>query len=82
MVITGLTRNQVDGNVSWVRIPPPPPKKAHREVCFFASEGFERAEAAAEGRGRRKPRRESAKHGANPTSSAKNSEGFLFLRCF
>ncbi len=25
-VITGLTRNQVDGNVSWVRIPPSPPK--------------------------------------------------------
>ena len=25
VVITGLTRNQVDGNVSWVRIPPLPP---------------------------------------------------------
>ena len=27
MVITGLTRNQVDRKVSWVRIPPPPPDK-------------------------------------------------------
>ena len=27
MVITGLTRNQVDRKVSWVRIPPPPPTK-------------------------------------------------------
>lgn len=26
MVITGLIRNQFDGNVTWVRIPHPPPK--------------------------------------------------------
>ena len=25
VVITGLTRNQFDGNVTWVRIPPAPP---------------------------------------------------------
>ena len=25
MVITGLIRNQFDGNVTWVRIPHPPP---------------------------------------------------------
>lgn len=27
MVITGLTRNQFDGNVTWVRIPSSPPKR-------------------------------------------------------
>ena len=27
VVITGLTRNQFDGNVTWVRIPPAPPYK-------------------------------------------------------
>ena len=26
VVITGLTRNQFDGNVTWVRIPPAPPQ--------------------------------------------------------
>ena len=26
VVITGLTRNQFDGNVTWVRIPPTPPE--------------------------------------------------------
>ena len=31
MVITALTRNQVGGNASWVRIPPPPPNK-HRNL--------------------------------------------------
>ncbi len=39
MVITGLTRNQVDRKVSWVRIPPPPPEKQDRpsgRFCFFA----------------------------------------------
>lgn len=25
MVITGLTRNQFEGNLTWVRIPPSPP---------------------------------------------------------
>ena len=29
VVITALTRNQVYGNVSWVRIPPLPPKTAY-----------------------------------------------------
>ena len=27
MVITGLTRNQFDGNVTWVRIPSSPPMR-------------------------------------------------------
>lgn len=27
VVITGLTRNQFDGNVTWVRIPSSPPNK-------------------------------------------------------
>ncbi len=37
MVITALTRNQVYGNVSWVRIPPLPPSKNDTVgVSFFA----------------------------------------------
>ena len=30
MVITGLIRNQFDGNVTWVRIPHPPPKLSEK----------------------------------------------------
>ena len=30
-VITGLTRNQFDGNVTWVRIPSSPPKRLGTE---------------------------------------------------
>ena len=37
VVITALTRNQVYGNVSWVRIPPLPPQEGdfHSGVPFF-----------------------------------------------
>ena len=39
MVITALTRNQVGGNASWVRIPPPPPYQRDgfdtKPSCFF-----------------------------------------------
>ena len=37
MVITALTRNQVGGNASWVRIPPPPPKigKLRQKIADF-----------------------------------------------
>ena len=37
MVITGLTRNQFDGNVTWVRIPPAPPtqKAPPRGQCHL-----------------------------------------------
>lgn len=31
MVITALTRNQVTGNRSWVRIPPAPPSKGYKK---------------------------------------------------
>ncbi len=50
MVITGLTRNQVDRKVSWVRIPPPPPtaaftayQKAARNLAAFSFSGNESA---------------------------------------
>ena len=43
MVITGLIRNQFDGNVTWVRIPHPPPRKSSEPAglldfsfCCFA----------------------------------------------
>jgi hypothetical protein len=42
VVITGLTRNQVDRKVSWVRIPPLPPQKSSNHAglldfsfCFY-----------------------------------------------
>ena len=31
MVITGLTRNQFDGNVTWVRIPSSPPSRGYKK---------------------------------------------------
>ena len=34
MVITGLTRNQFDSNVAWVRLPPSAPKAAPCGVLF------------------------------------------------
>ena len=34
VVITGLTRNQFDGNVTWVRIPPAPPQQKYPLVLF------------------------------------------------
>ena len=37
MVITGLTRNQFEGNLTWVRIPPAPPTF---KLIFFILEGF------------------------------------------
>ncbi len=39
-VITALTRNQVYGNVSWVRIPPLPPTiKTTNHGGFFVAKG-------------------------------------------
>ncbi len=35
VVITALTRNQVYGNVSWVRIPLFPPKNLNRTEVWF-----------------------------------------------
>ena len=47
MVITALTRNQVTGNRSWVRIPPAPPIGNNTNpddklefVLFFSNEYF------------------------------------------
>ncbi len=37
MVITGLTRNQVVGNGSWVRIPPAPPSGSELNHMFVRS---------------------------------------------
>ena len=34
VVITGLTRNQFDGNVTWVRIPSSPPTEPLKAQCF------------------------------------------------
>ena len=44
MVITGLTRNQFDGNVTWVRIPPAPPTKTLSPCgrAFYVDAGGER----------------------------------------
>ena len=39
-VITGLTRNQLGSNATWVRIPPSPPNaKRHPDGCLFAFPG-------------------------------------------
>ena len=40
VVITGLTRNQVDGNVSWVRIPPLPASRKPRRASRVRGFGF------------------------------------------
>ena len=46
VVITGLTRNQFDGNVTWVRIPPTPPNligfliQSHQEPYRFLCSVF------------------------------------------
>ncbi len=46
VVITGLTRNQVDLTVSWVRIPLAPPEKGLRMRSLFVcgAVGFEEAQ--------------------------------------
>ena len=49
VVITGLTRNQLYGNVPWVRIPPSPPRRGEpfsSPRLIFISHGFALSAAA------------------------------------
>ena len=80
MVITGLTRNQVGRKVSWVRIPPSPPREKPLPVwpvrAFLHKEGkgirrgAEMNDVPVARQNRDRPRRV-ARRESNPTVSAK-----------